>query len=330
MMGIRWTAFKLAVFTIVTIVVTTWLASVIGNFALFGSPYEIKAEFTDATGVLKGDVVKAAGVTIGRVKGIEVDRGAAIVSISVDEGVELPADLRARVRFRNLIGQRMIELEASERDAGSGRLEAGDVIPVSMTEPAFDLTELFNGLRPLIRSTDPADINLVSQALVQALEGREKDFEGFLGNVAALSETVASRDKEIAGLLRDVNIVTSDLAGRDTQLRTTLSSLNEFLADVAASREQLAGALQTLDEAATTFNRIVERNDENLEQELKDLAVIFDAVNDKRAALRRVIRGLPDFLIATERATTYGQWSLLHVVDLCRDDSGTCGRRRMR
>jgi phospholipid/cholesterol/gamma-HCH transport system substrate-binding protein len=329
MTSIRWTAVRLAIFTLVTIVVTTWLASIIGNFTLFTGTYEVKAEFSDATGVLNGDVVKAAGVTIGRVKGVTVEDGRAVVTMSIEGGIDLPADVTAHVRFRNLIGQRMISLE-DEGSGTAGLLQAGDLISLDRTEPAFDLTELFNGLRPLIRSTDPADINRVTQALIEALEGRGDEFESFVGNVAALSETVASRDQEIASLLDNVNIVASDLAGRDAQLRNTLSSLNDFLGDVAASRGDLEQALLTLDQAATTFNRIIERNGENIEQELADLAVIFDAVNDRRAELRRALKALPGFVIATERVTTYGQWSLLHVVDLCKDDTGDCGRRGRR
>lgn len=330
MAPIRWVAVRLTLFTLVTIVVTTWLAMVIGNFSLLGAPYGIAAEFTDATGVLKGDAVKAAGVTIGRVKGIEVSGGLAVVTMAIDEDIELPANVGATIRFRNLLGQRMIALETVDDPGAGGMLGEGDVIPVTRTRPAFDLTELFNGLRPLLASTNPADINIVSEALVEALRGREAEFAGFLDNVADLADTVASRDDELGELLRGVNVVTSDLSGRDRQLRTTLASLNEFLGDVSASRNDLAIALETLDEAATRFSRIVERNDSRLEGELSDLAIIFDAVNDKRRALKGALRALPEFVIATERATTYGQWTQGHIVNLCKDDTGTCGTRWVR
>ena len=37
----RWTAVKLGMFTIVTAIVTIWLASIIGNFTPFATSYEI-------------------------------------------------------------------------------------------------------------------------------------------------------------------------------------------------------------------------------------------------------------------------------------------------
>ena len=323
----RWVAFKLLVFTIVTIVVTTYLASVIGNFRLFASPYEVSAELTDASGLLRGDVVKAAGVTVGRVDAIDVRNGIAVVTMSIDEGIELPAELEAKVRFRNLVGQRMITLVASS--PATGRTESGDVIPVDRTEPAFDLSALFNGLRPLIRSTDPHDINIVTRALTRALSGRAHEVEGFLGNVANISTSLASKDEELAVMLEAFNEVTADLNGRDVQLQNTLADLNAFLGDLEASKSELGAALTTLDTAATRLGRVIARNDSNIESEIDDLAVLLDAVDDKREDLRGALRALPDMLVAVERAHSYGQWANIHLVHVCKDDTGQCGGRWM-
>ena len=42
-------------------------------------PYTVTAEFSDATGVLRGDAVKAAGVTVGRVADFHLRDGIAVV-----------------------------------------------------------------------------------------------------------------------------------------------------------------------------------------------------------------------------------------------------------
>jgi phospholipid/cholesterol/gamma-HCH transport system substrate-binding protein len=266
-------------------------------------------------------------VTVGRVNDIRVEDGIAVVTIAIDEGVDLPSDLSAEIRFRNLVGQRMVTL-VEKSGEGSGLLQPGALITLEDTEPAFDLSVLFNGLRPLIRSTDPQDINIVSNALVEALGGRSDEVEGILANLADVGDVLASRDRELSSLLDNLNVVTGDLAGRDAQLRRTLANLHDFLADVSASREDLSQALVTLDDAATRFGRIIENNDENIRIELQDLETILDAVNDKRSDLRAAIEALPEMLVAVERVTSYGEWSMLHVVHVCKDGPGTpCGKR---
>ncbi|MGH2757613.1 MAG: MlaD family protein [Actinomycetota bacterium] len=323
MPSIRWVSLKLAVFTLVTIAVTTWLAAVIGNFQLFSQPTELTAEFEDATGLLGGDVVKAAGVTVGRVSEIRIENGIAVVSMGIDEGVDLPDRLTAQIRFRNLVGQRMIALS---EDPEAPELQGDDRILLANTRSAFDLTALFNGLRPLIRSTDPHDINVVSAAVVEALGGRSDEVESILANLTDVADVVAGRDAQLQELLDGVEAVTSDLAGRDQQLRSTLGDLQSFLGDVAATRADLDRALITLDSAASSFRRVVAASDEDIEAEVEDLATIFDAVDDRRKELRRALRALPNMLIAVERTNSYGEWGNLHLIHVCKDDLGTCGR----
>lgn len=322
----RWTAIKLGAFTVVTAIVTVWLASIIGNFSPFSGSYLVKAEFTDATGLLQGDVVKAAGVDVGRVSDITLDDGIAVVTLELEDGTEIPSNVLARIRFRNLIGQRMITLE-TDGVASSDPLGPDDRITLENTDPAFDLTVLFNGLRPLIRSTNPRDINIVTQAVTRALKGRTDEVAGFLDNVAAISNTLASKDRELDSLLGDLNVLTQDLAGRDQQLRATLADINDFFGDLDETRQELSEALVTLDEAAVRLRRLVARNGDNIRAEVRDLAIILDAVDDRRADLRAAVRALPEMLVAVERVNSYGQWSMLHLVHVCKDDLGDCGRR---
>lgn len=325
----RFTAIKLSIFTAVTVVVTVWLASVIGNQRFFSSPYQVTAQFSDATGLLRGDVVKAAGVTVGRVEGIEVEHGLARVTMEIDEEVELPRDIGAEIRFRNLVGQRMINL-TDPAEPSNELLQAGDAIALRDTEPAFDLTALFNGLRPLIRSTSGRDINIVSRTLVEALRGRSDEVEGILSNLGSVADVLASRDQELSNLLTNLTVVTDDVAARDEQLRSTLSDMDRFFTEVSASREDLSVALTTLDDAATRFQRVIDASDENIEGGLEDLSKILGAVNEKRRYLRKAIRALPEMLVAVERVTSYGEWSMINLVHVCKDDTGECGSRQQR
>lgn len=327
--SLRWVAAKLFLFTIVTVVITIWLASTIGNFKLFDDPYRLTASFTDATGLLRGDVVKAAGVTVGRVDHIAIDRGIAQVTMTIDVDTPLPNNLGAEVRYRNLIGQRMITLVPVTGEEASGEFEDGDEIALERTKPAFDLSVLFNGLRPLIRSTNPEDINLVARELTKSLEGRGRDVESFLANLSAMSKTLVSKDAQLDQLLDGVNVVTEDLAGRDAQLRRTLADFGDFLGDLEASRDELDQALVTLDDAADKINRLVERNDENITASVEDLEVILDVVNDRREDLRAAVEALPTMLEAVERVTSYGEWQNVHLINVCRDETGECGMRGM-
>ncbi|MBV9410543.1 MAG: MCE family protein, partial [Acidimicrobiia bacterium] len=79
----RATLVKLGAFLVVSLVCLAWLANQIGQLSgpagAFHKTYDIKADFTDATGLVKGDEVRLAGVRIGKVTSLSVDRGKALV-----------------------------------------------------------------------------------------------------------------------------------------------------------------------------------------------------------------------------------------------------------
>ena len=151
---------KLVAFIVVTTLATSVLVVLIGNLS-FKPTHQYRAEFVDATGVVKGDDVRIAGVKVGSVTGIDiVDRNRAMVSFTVDETTSLSKATHATIRYRNLVGQRYVSLEDEIGD--SSTLAPGGTIPVSQTTPALDLTVLFNGFKPLFQALSPADINKLS------------------------------------------------------------------------------------------------------------------------------------------------------------------------
>src|SRR6187455_443220 len=76
---------KLVVFIVVTTLASAVLVVTIGNIT-FGDFREYKAEFTDATGVNKGDDIRVAGVRVGTVDEVEIiDRTRALITFSVEQ-----------------------------------------------------------------------------------------------------------------------------------------------------------------------------------------------------------------------------------------------------
>jgi phospholipid/cholesterol/gamma-HCH transport system substrate-binding protein len=307
---------KLAVFTVFTILVTFWLASIIGKLSPFDDTYEIKAVFTDSTGVLNGDAVKIAGVPIGKVTSFEVDGGEALVTMEIAADVELPKNSIVDIKFLNLLGQRVINiLQPSE--PSSEELAEGDTIPVQNTRPALDLSVVFNNLRPLIQSTNPDDINTVARAILDIFEGREGDLAKMLANVGELTSTLADRDQRLARLVGDLDKVSGILNNESSSVRTSLDEFSSFMEKLADLTPELESAVDKLTTASEKFGGVVSRNRANLDQELEDLATLLNIVNENLGPLDRVARNLKEVLLATARAHSYGKWFTLYVVNFC-------------
>ena len=74
--------------------------------------YELSASFRSADGVDVGTDVRLAGVKIGRVTGLELDKQSfrATATFSVEEGIEVPDDSVVAISSEGLLGGNYVEI----------------------------------------------------------------------------------------------------------------------------------------------------------------------------------------------------------------------------
>src|SRR5687767_4535896 len=223
------TGIKLIIFTLFTTVITVALATVIGNFSLIADTYEVDAVFDDATGVLNGDKVKIAGVDVGRITGFEVDKGRATLTMQLNAEIQVPENAIVEIKYRNLLGQRVVNILEPQGIPSNETLQDGDTIPASQTRPALDLDVVFNNLRPLIQSTNPEDINTVARTVLKIFEGKEGDLGAILGNLGDVTKELAGGDGRLVRLVGDLRDVTDVLNGQSGNIRNGLERFVELM-----------------------------------------------------------------------------------------------------
>ena len=178
---------------------TVTLAGVIRNSAS-GPSRTYHALFSDATSLNKGDDVRMAGVKVGTVTGISLkDNQVADVSFTVAKDAPMTRGTTAELRFRNLVGQRYVDLHPADSPAPA--LPAGYTFSLAQTKPALDLTLLFNGFQPLFQFLDPKDVNTLSGEIIAVFQGEGPTVNDLLSSTASLTSTLADRDhRAIVGL----------------------------------------------------------------------------------------------------------------------------------
>ena len=103
------------------------LAATIANVS-FGDRFTYRAIFTDVTGLATGQDVRIAGVRVGEIStiGIDRDRTSAVVAFSVDRSSVLTGGTVATIKYRNLIGERYLAL--SQGPGSATALRDGDTM----------------------------------------------------------------------------------------------------------------------------------------------------------------------------------------------------------
>lgn len=127
-------------FVIFGLVCTGYLISVIGGFSFFSrDQYSLHGYFSTATGLKPGAGVEMAGVHIGVVESITLDREryVAKVAFKIDKTVEISEDSIAAVKTAGIIGEKFLDISPGGEDT---LLEDGDEI--YNTESSLDIESL--------------------------------------------------------------------------------------------------------------------------------------------------------------------------------------------
>jgi phospholipid/cholesterol/gamma-HCH transport system substrate-binding protein len=310
MRGLTAPIVKLVVFGLVTITAGYVLLATITN-AGYGSQTTYRAQFTDVAGLVAGDEVRIAGVRVGQVTDIGLARHGsdtvAEVGLQVASDVPVPTGVQATIRYRNLVGQRYIAL--TEGDGSGGRtLAADDVIPLSQTKPALDLTTLFGGFRPLFQALSPADVNRLSYELIQVFQGEGGTVESLLGHVASLTSSLADKDAVIGSVIDNLNTVVGTVAARDSQLSDLVVSLQEFVSGLAGDRDAIFDSLQTIDGLAVSTTGLLEQARAPLAADITSLGDLSTNLADTGDIVQGFLQLAPTKIDLITRTAVNGSW----------------------
>ena len=312
--GLAPTLTKSLVFAVVTVLATLALAGTIRNSAA-GPSNEYVAMFSDATSLNKGDDVRMAGVKVGTVTSVEVsgDR-VARVRFTVADNAPLGAGARAMLRFRNLVGQRYVALEPG--DVNGERLAPGHVFGLDATQPALDLTVLFNGFQPLFRLLVPDDVNNLCAQVIAVFQGEGPTVEGLLKSTASLTSTLADRDQVIGQLITNLSSVLGVVEERSGQLDTTLVTLQQLVSGLAADRKTIGSTIDGMGDLSESVADLLQEGRAPLKRSIKALGDLSGVLANNEDVIDKALATLPTKVQRLARIASYGSWVNFYICSI--------------
>ncbi len=251
-----------------------WLAFG-GPVPLKPKSYRFDVHFDEASQLAVESDVRISGVSVGKVKGIELaDDGLADATIELDpKYAPIPADTKAILRQKTLLGETYVELTPGDPDASEPLPEGGE-LDVGQVSDAVQLDEIF---RAFDEPTRIAFQNWMIDA-AGALRGRGADLNAALGNLPPFVEraddvlrvldsqrlavgqlvdkggqtfdALSERPGELRSLIENTERVFTTTANRDQEIREIFQALPTFL-------DESKLTLERLDEFSTRTNPLI-------------------------------------------------------------------------
>jgi len=317
-------AWRLAVFLVVCLAGTFVLLTVFAQFR-FGQGKTYNAEFANVSGLKSGDMVRIAGVEVGKVQGVTVHPDATVgVSFSTDNTVVLTDGTRAAIRYDNLFGGRFLALE--EGVGGVKTLLPGQTIPLARTQPALDLDSLIGGFRPLFRALDPDQVNALSGQLINALQGQGGTIGSFLDQASVLTNTLADRDQLIGQVVDNLNVVLGSIGNQSDRFDTAVTSLSELVNGLAARKTDISNAVAYTDAAAGSLADLLAQSRQPFQKVIHETDRTAGIAVADHDYLDNLLNTLPDKYRVLARQGMYGDFFSFYLCEIVLKLNGKGGQ----
>jgi phospholipid/cholesterol/gamma-HCH transport system substrate-binding protein len=317
-------AWRLAVFLVICVTGTFVLLAVFAQFR-FGQGKTFTADFSNVSGLKDGDLVRIAGVEVGKVSDITVRPDATVgVSFSTDDSVVLTDGTRAAIRYDNLFGGRYLALE--EGTGGVRTLQPGQRIPVDHTQPALDLDALIGGFRPLFRALNPDQVNQLSGQLLSALQGQGGTVGSFLDQAAAVTNSLANRDQLIGQVIDNLNVVLGSIGNQSDRFDTAVTSLSDLVNGLAARKTDISNAVAYTNAAAGSVADLLAQTRQPFQKVVHETDRAAGIAVADHDYLDNLLNTLPDKYQALARQGMYGDFFSFYLCDIVLKVNGKGGQ----
>lgn len=215
---------KLGVAAVLAVVLFSIIFSAIKN-PVHGDTRSYSAEFTDVSGLHVNGDIRTKGVRVGKISAIDLTRknGASIaeVTFSLEAPYRLLDNTVLAVKYQNLTGIRYVDLEEPEHP---GR-PVGH-LGTDRTRPSFDITQLFNGLQPVLSTMSTDEINTFMQNAITLLQGDGSGLAPMLDSVQKLADLAHDREQVISALVTNLSRISDSMGGKSPQVMEFMKSLS--------------------------------------------------------------------------------------------------------
>jgi phospholipid/cholesterol/gamma-HCH transport system substrate-binding protein len=320
----RASAWRLVIFLTVCLFGAFALLTIFAQFR-FAEGKTYSAVFTNVSNMRKNSLVRIAGVEVGKVQNISVNRDATVrVDFTADDSVVLTEGSRAVIRYDNLFGDRYLALD--EGAGGVKRLNPGDTIPVSRTQPALDLDAVIGGFRPLFRALNPEQVNELSGQLLQAFQGQGPTIGSFLDQAAAVTNTLADRDQLIGQVVNNLNVVLGSLGGQSDKLDKAVTSLSELIGRLSERKTDISNAVAYTNAAAGSVADLMSQAREPFQKVVHETDRAAGIVLADHEYFDKIIDTLPDKYRELGRQGMYGDFFSFYLCDVVLKLNGKGGQ----
>ncbi|WP_306363722.1 MCE family protein [Nocardia sp. CC227C] len=262
---------------------------------------QITAHFPSTSGLYAGDQVRVLGVRVGTIDSVDPGAERVTVRMTIDRGVDLPADAKAVIVSPSLVSARFIQLAPAY--TGGDKLADGGTIPIERTAIPVEWDDIKTELSKLATTLGPVgddeqgSFGRFVDTAADNLDGNGEAFRDTLRELSSALTTLSDGRTDLFATIRNLQQFVDVLSKSNDQIVQfggRLASVSSVLAGVSTD---LGAGLENLDIAVADVQRFIDARGGALTESVQRLSEVTQLLVDKRPEVERVLHSGPTALV---------------------------------
>ncbi|MCX6401295.1 MAG: MCE family protein [Propionibacteriales bacterium] len=302
---------RLGVTTLILMVLVSAATFNLGKFPGFrGTSYY--AEFSDASGIHKGNIVQVGGIRVGRVSDVTLAGDRVKVKFELDGDVDFGKESSASIEVLNLLGEKYLDVQPR----GDGQLAKGGTIPLERTVAAYDIVGVFSDLTTTTEEIDTEQLARALDTVADTLDVSAPEIKGAFDGIARLSRSVASRDAEVQTLFKSTNEVSKVLADRSGDIVELMKNSDLVFKELTKRQAAVHDLLVNARALGKELRGLVKDNEQQIGPALKEVDGLLTFLVSKEKKIKETLAALGPYVSILSNIIGTGPWFDAYAANL--------------
>jgi phospholipid/cholesterol/gamma-HCH transport system substrate-binding protein len=281
--------------------------------------YQIDVQMPDVNNIQPNSRVRVGDVSVGTITQIQRQGWHALLTLTLDGGVDLPANATAKLGQTSLLGSLHLELAPPTDEPPQGKLQQGSLIPLSHSGSYPSTEETLAALSTVLNGGGLGQIQDITEAFSTAFHGREQDLRDLIGQLNTFTANLNDQTPDIIAATDSLNQLAGKFAAKQPVLDKALQTIPDALAELNKEKDNLINAADQLGKFAALTVDTVNQTKQNLVKELQQVGPVLESLANAGPSLTRSLSYIPTFPFPNE---TIDKWqrgdyaNLTAIVDL--------------
>ncbi|MCV7370940.1 mammalian cell entry protein [Mycolicibacterium duvalii] len=249
--------------------------------------YTIQAQLPDVDNIERNSRVRVGDVTVGNVTKIERQGWNALLTMSIDGDVVLPANTTAAVGQTSLLGSLHVELNPPADSPPEGRLAEGSLIPLESSSFYPSTEQTLASVSLVLNGGGIGNIQDITQTLSTAFSGRADELRSLITELDKFIKYLNDQTGDIIAATESLNNLAGQIAEQKPVVDRAIKTIPDALVVLNDQRNNLVDALDQLGKFSALAADSVNQSRDALVKNLKNLGPVLKSLADAGPALTR-------------------------------------------